>query len=73
MRLREGEGKAAQERFPAIGENELSVELVEAAGEWFVKITENGKTDIAAFVDRGDAESFAEGQAYRLGVEVRRV
>jgi len=49
-----------------------SVELVEDAGEWSVRVTESGATQTASFERLEFAESWSFGQALRLGVEVRR-
>ncbi|MBX3577328.1 MAG: hypothetical protein KF723_08960 [Rhizobiaceae bacterium] len=48
------------------------VEIVESIGEWFVRVTENGTSQLTSFEREEFAVSFSEGQAMRLGVPVRR-
>ena len=45
------------------------VEVVEACGEWFVRVVENGKEDSRSFGIKSHALSFAEGQQIRLGLD----
>lgn len=46
-----------------------AVEVIEALGEWFVRVVENGVEQIASFVAESFALAFAEGQRVRLGIE----
>ncbi|TIU89485.1 MAG: hypothetical protein E5V74_13795 [Mesorhizobium sp.] len=46
-----------------------AVEVVEACGEWFVHVIENGKDTITNFELEAYALSYAEGQRIRLGIE----
>ncbi|TPL88672.1 hypothetical protein FJ948_20865 [Mesorhizobium sp. B2-3-12] len=44
------------------------VELAEACGEWFVRVTENDQELTRSFDLESFALSFAEGQRIRLGL-----
>lgn len=41
--------------------------------EWSVRVTVNGTTTTVPFTSEGFARSFADGQAFRLGVQVAEV
>ena len=45
------------------------IEVVEACGEWFVRIVEDGKEQSRSFELESFAMAFAEGQRIRLGLE----
>lgn len=45
------------------------IEVIEACGEWFVRVVENGKEDIRSFDVESYALSFAEGQRMRLHLD----
>lgn len=51
------------------------IEMVEACGEWFVRVVEKDGTSLTRSFDHKDyATSFAEGQRVRLGLdEVTRI
>ena len=46
-----------------------AIEVVEACGEWFVRVVEDGKATTASFELEAFALTFAEGQRMRLGLE----
>lgn len=46
-----------------------AVEVVEACGEWFVRVVEDGKATTTSFELETFALTFAEGQRIRLGLE----
>jgi len=46
-----------------------AVEVVEACGEWFVRVVEDGKATTTSFELEAFALTFAEGQRIRLGLE----
>jgi hypothetical protein len=46
-----------------------AVEVVEACGEWFVRVVEGGKATTTSFELEAFALAFAEGQRIRLGLE----
>lgn len=46
-----------------------AVEIVRAK-EWSVRVTVNGTTTTVPFTAESYARSFADGQAFRLGVQV---
>ena len=46
-----------------------AVEVVEACGEWFVRVVEDGKASTTSFELEAFALTFAEGQRIRLGLE----
>jgi hypothetical protein len=46
-----------------------NVEVVEACGEWFVRVVEYGKETITSFELETFAIAFADGQRIRLGLE----
>jgi hypothetical protein len=46
-----------------------AVEVVEACGEWFVRVVEDGKATTTSFEREAFALTFAEGQRIRLGLE----
>ena len=46
-----------------------AVEVVEACGEWFVRVVEHGKATTTSFEREAFALTFAEGQRIRLGLE----
>ncbi|TPL88676.1 hypothetical protein [Mesorhizobium sp. B2-3-12] len=51
-------------------QNLASIALVEAAGEWFVRVVEaDGEVNTRSFDHKDHAVSFAEGQRARLGIE----
>ncbi|MER9200934.1 hypothetical protein NKH74_17295 [Mesorhizobium sp. M0933] len=41
--------------------------------EWSVRVTVNGTTTTVAFTSESYARSFADGQAFRLGVQVAEI
>jgi hypothetical protein len=45
------------------------VEVVEACGEWFVRVIENGHADTRSFELESYALAFAEGQRLRLHLD----
>jgi hypothetical protein len=45
-----------------------TVELVEACGEWFVHVVEDGKEASVSFENEAFALAYAEGQRIRLGL-----
>jgi hypothetical protein len=45
------------------------VEVVEAVGEWFVRVVENGKEHTSSFELESYALAFAEGQRLRLNLD----
>ena len=45
------------------------VEVIEACGEWFVRVVEDGKATTTSFELEAFALTFAEGQRMRLGLE----
>ena len=45
-----------------------AVEVVEACGEWFVRVVEDGKATTTSFELEAFALTFAEGQRIRLGL-----
>jgi hypothetical protein len=49
--------------------NRNFIEVIEACGEWFVLIVENGKEDSRSFEIEAYALAFAEGQRMRLHLE----
>ena len=50
--------------------NSPKVELVDACGEWFVRVTEKDGTSLTRSFEHKDyAESFADGQRTRLGLD----
>ena len=46
-----------------------TVEVVEACGEWFVRVVEQGNETTRSFELESFAMAFAEGQRIRLGLE----
>jgi hypothetical protein len=56
---------ASQNLFPA-ARNRSTVELVEAYGEWFVRVIDNGEPQTASFDLESFAAAYAEGQRKRL-------
>jgi hypothetical protein len=46
-----------------------AVEVVEACGEWFVRVVEDGKATTTSFEREAFALTFAEGQRIRLRLE----
>ena len=46
-----------------------AVEVVEACGEWFVRVVEDGKATTTSFELEAFALTFAEGQRIRLGLK----
>jgi len=46
-----------------------AIEVVEACGEWFVRVVEDGKATTTSFDLEAFALTFAEGQRMRLGLE----
>jgi hypothetical protein len=48
------------------GPNQAAVEVVEACGEWFVRVVEDGQAHTRSFDQESFALSFAEGQRLRL-------
>lgn len=46
-----------------------AVEVVEACGEWFVRVVEDGKATTTSFELEAFALTFAEGQRIRLRLE----
>lgn len=55
--------------FPSFPEPDI-VQLVEASGEWFVLIIENGEqTTYKSFDRKRPAVAFAEAECRRLGLE----
>ena len=46
-----------------------AVEVVEACGEWFVRVVEDGKATTTSFEREAFALTFAEGQRIRLGLK----
>ena len=48
------------------GASLTTVEVVEACGEWFVRVVEDGKEDNRSFDLESYALAFAEGQRLRL-------
>lgn len=51
------------------GANHTSVEIVEAMGEWFVRVVGNGEELTRSFELESVAIAFAEGQRVRLGLK----
>ena len=49
--------------------NRNLVEVVEAMGEWFVRVVEDGKEQSRSFELESYALSFAEGQRLRLHLD----
>ena len=49
--------------------NSPKIELVEACGEWFVRVIENGHASTTTFELETFAMAFAEGQRIRLGLK----
>jgi hypothetical protein len=49
--------------------NRLCVELVEACGEWHVRVVEDDQELTRSFETEAFAASYAEGQRIRLGLE----
>ncbi|ESX50755.1 hypothetical protein X761_25885 [Mesorhizobium sp. LSHC424B00] len=50
-------------------ETQTVVEVVEACGEWFVRVVEKGKEDSRSFELESYALAFAEGQRIRLNLD----
>jgi hypothetical protein len=59
---------ASQNPFPQTGE-QSTVELVEACGEWFVRVVEHGEPRTASFDLESFAIAYAEGQRKRLKLD----
>ncbi|MER9882051.1 hypothetical protein [Mesorhizobium sp. M0118] len=51
------------------GASRTSVEIVEAMGEWFVRVVGNGEELTRSFDLDSFALAFAEGQRIRLGLK----
>ena len=47
-------------------DNPPKIELVEACGEWFVRVIENGQASTISFEFETFAVTYAEGQRLRL-------
>ena len=45
-----------------------SIEMIEAGGEWFVRIVEKGKESVQTFDLESFASDFAERQRIRMGL-----
>ena len=45
------------------------IELVQACGEWFVRVVENGQATTVSFDIETFAVTYAEGQRIRLGLD----
>jgi hypothetical protein len=52
-----------------LGKIKPSVEVVEACGEWFVRVVEEDEELTRSFVLESFALAFAEGQRMRLGLD----
>lgn len=50
-------------------DNLSKIELVEACGEWFVRVIENGQASTMSFELETFAVTYAEGQRLRLGLD----
>ena len=50
-------------------DNLSKIELVEACGEWFVRVVENGQASTMSFELETFAVTYAEGQRLRLGLD----
>jgi hypothetical protein len=50
-------------------DNLSKIELVEACGEWFVRVIENGQASTMSFELETIAVTYAEGQRLRLGLD----
>jgi hypothetical protein len=48
------------------GEDRNLIEVIEACGEWFVRVVENGQEQAVTFDLESYALAFAEGQRIRL-------
>ncbi len=46
-----------------------TIEVVEACGEWFVRVSENGKVAVRSFESEPYAMAFAERRRIRLGLQ----
>lgn len=57
----------AQEPIPNSPSNN-AVELVEGAGEWFVRVVEGSHVTTRSFDSESEAAAFAENQRARLGL-----
>jgi len=56
--------------FPTLdGFGVTSIEMIEAGGEWFVRVVEKGKESVQTFDLESYAFDFAERQRVRLGLE----
>ena len=51
------------------GANQNFIELIEACGEWFVRVVEDGKEDSRSFELKSYALAFVEGQRIRLRLD----
>ena len=49
--------------------SETMIEVIEACGEWFVRVVEDGKEDSRSFELEAYALAFAEGQRIRLHLD----
>ena len=55
--------------FPTLDRFDATIiEMIEAGGEWFVRIVEKGKESVQTFDLESFASDFAERQRIRLGV-----
>ncbi|MEZ2328949.1 hypothetical protein AB6802_04385 [Mesorhizobium sp. RCC_202] len=52
-----------------LGKVQPCVEVVEACGEWFVRVVDGQKKTTLAFEIEAFALAFAEGQRMRLGLD----
>lgn len=59
---------ASQNPFPATGDRS-TVELVDACGEWFVRVVEHGEPKTMSFDLESFAIAYAEGQRRRLKLD----
>ncbi len=50
-------------------QNSNAVELIEVAGEWFVRVLESGHEQVTIFETETFAVSYSDGQRLRLGLE----
>jgi hypothetical protein len=60
----------APEEFPRIIEDSNVVQLVESAGEWFVRVIENGRAaQCRSFEKKRLAVACAKAERERLGIQ----
>ncbi|SFO34471.1 hypothetical protein SAMN03159463_01696 [Mesorhizobium sp. NFR06] len=51
------------------GTRQPAIEVVEACGEWFVRVVEDGQELTRSFETESFALAYAEGQRIRLGLD----